>query len=128
MPPWCQIVPLVPNQPRRTYSKRLSRQLRSKMTEPEVLLWSYLKNHQMGVKFRRQLPIGPFIVDFACFECRLVIEVDGNHHQLAADVRRDEWIASRGWRIERFWADDVYRDLDMVLDVIRHLVANTPRP
>lgn len=76
----------MPNQPRRIYSKRLARELRTNMTEPEVLLWSYLKNRGLGVKFRRQQPIGRFIVDFACYERRLVVEVDGDHHQPDVDA------------------------------------------
>ncbi len=112
----------VPNTPRRSYSKRLSRDLRNNMTEPEVLLWTYLKNRRLGVKFRRQVPMGRFIVDFASFECRLVIEVDGDHHRPEVNARRDAWITSRGWRVERFWAAEVFQDLDMVLDSIRKLV------
>ena len=112
----------MPNEPRRSYSKRLSRELRNNMTEPEVLLWSFLKGRQMGVKFRRQVPIGRFIVDFASFDCRLVVEVDGHHHQPEVDSKRDAWITSRGWRVERFWADEVFRDLDMVVNTIEHLV------
>jgi len=108
----------MPNQPRRAYSRRLSRRLRNNMTEPEVLLWSYLQNRSLGVKFRRQVPIGRFIVDFACFEKRLVVEVDGNQHQPLVDAKRDAWINSREWRVQRFWADEVFRELDMVLDVI----------
>ena len=97
------------------------------MTEPEVLLWSFLRGRQMGVKFRRQVPIGRFIVDFASFECRLVVEVDGLHHQPEADAERDAWITLRGWRVERFWADEVFRELDMVVSTIEHL-AQLPRP
>jgi very-short-patch-repair endonuclease len=92
------------------------------MTEPEVLLWSFLKGRQMGTKFRRQVPIGRFIVDFASFECRLVVEVDGHHHQPDADARREAWIESRGWRVARFWAGDVFGDLNAVLDAIENLV------
>lgn len=96
------------------------------MTEPEVLLWSFLKGRQTGVKFRRQVPIGRFIVDFASFERRLVIEVDGDHQQAEVDAVRDEWITSRGWRVERFWAADVFQDLDMVVNTI-HQVVSLPR-
>jgi very-short-patch-repair endonuclease len=79
----------------------------------------------MGVKFRRQVPIGRFVVDFASFECRLVVEVDGLHHQPEADATRDAWITSRGWRVERFWADEVFRELDMVVSTIEHLAQLT---
>lgn len=86
----------------------------------------------MGVKFRRQVPIGRFIVDFASFGCRLVIEVDGHHHQPDVDARRDAWIKSRGWRAERFWTGDVFNDLEMVLDSIENLIrwpdASPPPP
>ncbi|MDH3606165.1 MAG: DUF559 domain-containing protein, partial [Acidimicrobiia bacterium] len=98
----------MPNQPRRAYSKRLSRRLRNNMTEPEVILWSYLKGHALGVKFRRQVPIGRFIVDFACYEHRLAIEVDGHLHRVDVDARRDAWIESRGWRVVRYWAGDIF--------------------
>ena len=116
----------VPNQPRRSYSKRLSRTLRDNMTEPEVLLWSFLRNRALGAKFRRQVPIGSYIVDFACFSHRLVIEVDGDHHDPAKDAIRDGRIVALGWRVERFWAADVFNDLDAVLSCIERLLSSPP--
>jgi len=98
------------------------------MTEPEVMVWARLKNRQSGVKFRRQVPIGRFIVDFACFECRLVIEIDGKKHAPAEDRKRDAWLASRGWRVQRFRASDVYADLSAVVDAIYALVSRAAGP
>lgn len=96
------------------------------MTDPEVLLWSFLKSRGMGVKFRRQVPVGPFIVDFACFDRRLVIEVDGDHHDPAIDAVRDARIAALGWRVVHFWAYDVFNDLDAVLTEIEDIVSSRP--
>jgi very-short-patch-repair endonuclease len=77
----------------------------------------------MGMGFRRQVPIGHYIVDFACAEHRLVVELDGSQHALPEAVQMDEarsaYLASRGWVILRFWNDDVLRDLD---GVCQHIV------
>src|SRR5690606_4366046 len=76
----------------------------------------------------RQVPIGPFIADFVCFEIKLVIEVDGGQHSgSASDVRRDQWLRTNGFRVLRFWNNDVLQNLDGVLQRVVEAVA-TPHP
>ncbi|MGF1608093.1 MAG: endonuclease domain-containing protein [Kiloniellales bacterium] len=99
--------------------------LRSNLTEPEQRLWSHLRRRQLGgFRFRRQMPIGPFVADFACASEKLVVELDGGQHvdDAARDRSRDAWLASRGYRVLRFWNNDVMRDIDAVLaEILRHL-------
>jgi very-short-patch-repair endonuclease len=88
------------------------------------LLWAQLRDRRPGGhKFRRQYPIGPFIADFICFEARLVIEVDGESHDLnyAYDARRDAWFRVRGFRVWRVANEEVRRNLDGVLTMICEL-------
>ena len=99
-----------------------AKSLRRNSTEMEKILWNRLKSKQIeGVKFRRQQPIGNFIVDFVSFENRLVIELDGGQH--AKDTRRDrdrdEFFARHGFRVLRFWNSELVEDVDAVLKVIR---------
>jgi len=98
-----------------------ARQLRRDSTDPERALWNVLRNRQLaGYKFRRQTPIGPFFVDFVCMERRLVIEVDGSHHERQAqyDQDRTEALESEGFRVKRFWNSEIENDLEAVLDSI----------
>ena len=103
-------------------AKSKARHLRKEATEAEKLLWSHLRRHQMlGYQFRRQEPIGKYIVDFLCYQQRLVIELDGGQHQEQADydTERTRWLESRGFRVIRFWNDDVLRETEGVLEAIR---------
>jgi very-short-patch-repair endonuclease len=85
-----------------------ARNLRRNMTDAEWALWSGLRRDQLGWRFRRQHPIPPYIVDFACLEARLVVEADGGQHALAGDHdRRDEALRRQGWRVLRFWNNDI---------------------
>ena len=98
-----------------------ARRLRKQSTEAEKLLWSHLRRHQvLGFQFRRQEPIGRYIVDFVCYQRRLVIELDGGQHQEQAnyDNERTRWLASRGFRVIRFWNDDVLTETNGVLEAI----------
>jgi len=98
-----------------------ARELRSNPTDAERVLWRHLRLRQIGgYKFRRQRPIGPYIVDFVCLEKKLVVEVDGGHHskQKASDDRRDSWLRSEGLTILRFWDHEVLTQLDDVKQVI----------
>jgi very-short-patch-repair endonuclease len=98
-----------------------ARRLRAAMTDAELRLWTRLRAKQIGShRFRRQVPIGPYIVDFACLKARLVIEVDGSQHAhaLEQDLRRATWLASRGYRVLRFWDNDVLIRTDEVLEAI----------
>jgi len=84
-----------------------------------------------GLTFRRQHPIGPYVADFTCVPAHLVIEVDGDTHstdaEIAHDRRRDAFLRSKGWRVIRVWNEDVYKNLNGVLDMIFDLVPPLPR-
>jgi very-short-patch-repair endonuclease len=99
---------------------RLSHRLRSAQTDAEMLLWRHLRNRQLGGhKFVRQEPIGPYICDLVCRERRLVIEADGGQHaDSATDAQRDQWLTTRGYRVLRFWNNDILTNIDGVLETI----------
>ena len=94
-----------------------ARRLRRDSTVPERILWGVLRNRALGgLKFRRQQPIGPFIVDFFCHEARLIAELDGESHtdRLAEDQRRQRFLEQQGYRVFRVTNDDVLDDLEAV--------------
>jgi very-short-patch-repair endonuclease len=98
-----------------------AKELRNNPTDAERMLWQHLRRRQLGGnKFRRQQPLGNYIVDFACLEKRLVIEVDGGQHytQAAYDEQCSAWIESQGFRVLRFWDDEVMKDIESVKEVI----------
>ena len=100
-----------------------ARQLRRDQTDVEGKLWSRLRARQLsGAKFRRQYPIGAFIADFCCYERRLVIELDGGHHaeHVDADQSRTDFFVSQGYRVLRFWNNEVIENIDGVLEQIVH--------
>jgi very-short-patch-repair endonuclease len=108
--------------PRR--QRKNAKSMRRLMTDAELKLWNELRaDRLMGLSFRRQVPIGPYIVDFACPTHRLAVEVDGSQHADAehaeADAARSAYLKSSGWTILRFWNDDVIRDID---NVCQHIV------
>src|SRR5437899_1689174 len=90
-----------------------AQRLRREMTDAERKLWSALRSRQMeGAKFRRQQPIGPFIADFVCQERRLIIEADGGQHaESSTDDRRTAFLESKGYRVLRFWNNDILQNL-----------------
>jgi very-short-patch-repair endonuclease len=93
------------------------------MTRAETLLWRHLKADRLsGLAFRRQTPMGNYIADFVAHSCKLVIELDGESHdfeeRLRHDAKRDEWFASRGYRVLRFTNDDVMKNLEGVVLMI----------
>jgi len=105
--------------------KQAARDLRHEPTPAEHRLWSVLRYKQLGGRhFRRQHPLGRFIVDFYCAECRLIVEVDGAVHQYTGeyDVSRQEWLVARGYRVIRFSNTDVMSNLDGVISAIRQAV------
>jgi len=102
-----------------------ARSLRNTSTKTETLLWSVLRGKQVSnLKFRRQHPIGPFFVDFACVSHKLVIEIDGGYHDYiaAADQRREQFLTSEGWTVVRFSDKEVENDLDAIAYRITELL------
>jgi very-short-patch-repair endonuclease len=104
-----------------------ARQLRKSMTDVEQHLWKYLRGKQLGVKFRKQHPVGPFIADFAAPEVQLIIELDGGQHAADAmqthDEARTHYLQQNGYRVLRFWNHEVSENIDGVLAVIHGAVA-----
>jgi very-short-patch-repair endonuclease len=106
-----------------------SRRLRRDSTDAEHRLWYRLRARRLGGhKFVRQEPIGPFIVDFVCRERRLVIEVDGSQHaESKRDAARDKWLVDHGYRVLRFWNNEVFGNIDGVLEtIVTALAVDTP--
>ena len=104
-------------------ANELARKLRKMMTPQEVKLWAHLRPlRKRGVKFRRQVPLRGYIVDFACFEARLIIEVDGSQHgfdeQMQRDRRRDEILEGGGFAVLRFWNAEIDRNFDAVWNTV----------
>ena len=105
--------------------------MRQAPTDAEQRIWSLLRAKRLnGWKFRRQQPIGRFIVDFICYEARLVVEVDGSQHaESARDEMRDKWLFSQGFRVLRFWNKDVLENEDgVVMAILAALDPPLPNP
>ncbi|MEX0406683.1 endonuclease domain-containing protein [Aquibium sp. LZ166] len=100
--------------------RRFARHLRRAMTEAEDRLWQELRGRRLdGIKFRRQVPVGRYVADFLCAEAMLIVEVDGSQHaESVRDIERDSDLKRRGFRVLRFWNDDVLRDMNAVCDTI----------
>jgi very-short-patch-repair endonuclease len=94
--------------------------LRTRMTDAERVLWHHLRAHRLdGAKFRRQQPIGPYIVDFVHFGARVIVEADGGHHNESAhDDVRDAWLRAQGFRVLRFWNSEIAHNTPAVLETI----------
>ena len=111
--------------------RQFTKTLRQNMTDAEQLLWKHLRAHRMdGQKFRRQQPIGPYIVDFVHLDLRLIVEADGGQHvDSDHDAIRDAWLRSHGFTLLRFWNDDILHSTDAVLESIWNAVrAGPPSP
>lgn len=109
----------------------IARVLRKNSTDVERLLWRHLRAGRFaGYRFRRQQPLGPYVVDFACFEARLVIELDGGQHadQEEADKIRDQWLNGQGFQVLRFWNNEVLTNLEGVLQCIHAALPPSPLP
>ena len=107
------------------------RELRKHLTETERALWKHLRLRQFsGYKFRRQQPIGKYIVDFACLEKRLIIEIDGGQHseQTAYDLERDTWLESQGFSVLRFWNNQILKEMEAVKEIILDTLTRQPLP
>ena len=111
-------------------ANKLQRALRRNMTDAERKLWQYLRGNQLGVKFRRQHPFENYILDFVCLPLGLVIEVDGGQHmeQAEHDAKRTAMLEGAGFRVFRFWNNQVLNELDAVLEAIRVDIENHPHP
>src|SRR5271156_3055879 len=107
----------------------IARRLRGDQTEAETVLWNRIRNRQIdGHKFVRQTPIGNYVCDFVCRERLIVIEVDGGqHNESAKDAIRDRRLIAEGYRVLRFWNNDVLGNIDGVVTVIQAELS-TPRP
>jgi very-short-patch-repair endonuclease len=89
------------------------------MTDAEHRLWKGLRENALGAKFRRQVPIGSYVADFACLSHKLIVEVDGGQHlENIQDEVRDGWLRRQGFRVLRFWDHEVLRSPEVVLEVI----------
>jgi len=110
---------------------QLARVLRKRMTDAERRLWRHLRDRQLGGwKFRRQHPVGPYIVDFICLEKKVVIEVDGGQHaeNEEADGRRSAYLEKLGYHILRFWNNEVLQETEAVLTTIFERLNEAPAP
>ncbi len=105
----------------------IARNLRKNKTREEDILWQLLRNRQfMGLKFKRQFPIGNYIVDFVCEEKKLVIEIDGGQHNIPDNVKADKvrtnYINSKGYRVVRFWNNDINQNIEGVYETLLSMV------
>ena len=110
-------------EPRHDYA----RNLRSRLTDAERRLWARLRNRRLlGVKFRRQDPVGSYIADFCARELRLIVELDGGQHttQREYDARRTRYLEAKGYQVIRFWDNDVLRDTNAVLEEIARIIGS----
>jgi very-short-patch-repair endonuclease len=107
----------------------VARRLRKTSTDTERQLWRHLRDRQLeGFKFRRQQPVGRYVVDFVSLEEKVIVEVDGGQHALdPGDQIRDEWLRSEGYQVLRFWNNQVLNNMEGVLETIRNALL-TPHP
>ncbi len=106
-----------------TAQRSQARSLRRASTDAEARLWGELRGNRLcGHGFRRQVPIGPYIADFVCFANRLIVEVDGEQHGFdtnrRADERRTAWLEAQGFRVVRFWNNEVLKETGAVCNAI----------
>ena len=98
-----------------------AKQLRKNATDAEKYFWTHIRNRQLeGWKFRRQLPVGRYIVDFACPELRLIVEIDGGQHaeRIRYDLARTRFLQSKGYQVVRFWNNEVLGNIEGVLEAL----------
>lgn len=103
--------------------------MRATLTDAERKIWARLRNRQVnGCKFRRQVPVGPYIADFLCTERKLIVELDGGQHagQTAQDAKRTAYLQDEGYKVLRFWNNEVLQQTDAVLKVILEAVGPSP--
>jgi len=108
---------------------KFAKLMRRLPTDAEAVLWKHLRGGRLiKFKFKRQQPIGDFIVDFVCFERRLVIEVDGGQHQAETDATRTQWLEAQGFKVLRFWNNEVLRSGEDVLESVIRALREFPSP
>ncbi|MCA3719092.1 MAG: DUF559 domain-containing protein [Brevundimonas sp.] len=103
-------------------TRAAARRGRTDSTLPEAIFWKYLRDRRLeGLKFRRQLPLGPYIADFACPSIRLIVELDGGVHDLRVeqDARRDAWLTANGWTVLRFRNQAVLANPALLFQAVR---------
>jgi very-short-patch-repair endonuclease len=104
-----------------------AKDLRKNMTDAEQKLWFKLRKKQLGVKFRRQQLIGRYIVDFVCYERKIIIEVDGGqHNESPCDEIRDRWFIYQGYKVLRFWNNDVLKNIEGVIEMLLKNISPFP--
>ena len=110
-----------------------AKNLRKQSTDTERVVWKHLRAKNFkGLKFRRQQPVGKYIVDFVCFEKKIIIELDGGQHAMLSenqkDVERDKWFEAQGYIVLRFWDNEVLMNTQEVLEVIKGHCFKSPSP
>lgn len=106
------------------FRRTVAQRLRQNLTPHEIMLWRHLKRIPVcGTHFRKQVPIGPYVADFACLSAKLVIEADGSQHSLSSGLRHDEtrtrWMKNQGYTVLRFWNNQIAENLESVLETIQ---------
>ena len=105
----------------------LARKLRKNQTSQERIIWNLLRNQQFqGLKFRRQYPVGNYIVDFICKEIKLIIEIDGGQHNseegIEYDLKRTEYLETKGYKVIRFWNNEIDNNLEGVYQSLMDMI------
>ncbi len=102
------------------HQTQFAKHLRQNMTEAEQRLWYYLRAYRLnGKRFRRQQPLGPYVVDFVHFSSKVIVEADGGQHvESEHDTQRDAWLRAQGYTVLRFWNHDIFARTDVVLGEI----------
>jgi very-short-patch-repair endonuclease len=113
-----------------SFRRDTARRLRAHSTNAEALLWRHLRRSPVrGTHFRRQVPIGRYVVDFACMAAHLVIEVDGSQHAegpvAESDKERTCWLESEGYRVVRFWNNDITQNIDGVIEAVHRAISGS---
>ena len=109
----------------------IAKRLRRDSTDVEHIIWRHLRAGRLqGVKFKRQQPIGRYIVDFVCFERKLIIELDGGQHANAIekDAARTQWLESQGFAVLRFWNNEIMNNIEGVLMRVMEALSPSPQP
>ena len=115
--------------------RETARNLRKNPTDTERFVWQHIRYRQLdGNRFRRQHPLGPYVVDFVCLEKRLILELDGGQHaeQVKDDLTRTCWLERQGFRVIRFWNNEALENWDgveqVILEQLQGVRSNTPHP